>query len=120
MDDGITRKHGKITDLTFLRNFCEGDETRMKKYIAMYLDSSPGHLEKIKSAMEQKDYVSLHSSVHVMKTHLNFMGMKSTAETGKEIELVIKEHGDLLKLPLLVSNFERDCLKSFEELKAPL
>jgi len=110
------QNNDKITDLTFLEDFCNGDEARMKKYIDIYLKVTPGNIGKIKKSLEVRDYLTLSTTIHAMKAHLNYMGMKQTRELAERIEFCAKEQKDLEGLPELILQLEMDCEKSKVEL----
>lgn len=74
------------TDLTYLRNFCEGDEVKMKKYIGVYLKSVPPFIDKVNAAMEANDMQEVASQVHAFKPKWMLMGMKQSTELGQKIE----------------------------------
>ncbi len=111
-----TQDANKVTDLGFLQDFCVGDKTLMKKYIDIYLKLTPNNLEKIDNAMGAQDYALLGRTVHAMKAHLNYMGMKPTRKIAESIELCAREQGDLAELPQLISKLRSDCEQSIEEL----
>ncbi len=75
-----------ITNLTYLRSFCEGDRTRMKKYIKMFLDSAPLLVDKLKSALDNKNYIEMADQIHAFKTKWIMMGMNETKILSDKIE----------------------------------
>ena len=105
-----------MTDLTFLSEFCEGDKSRMKRYIDIYLKVTPGNLDKIDKALEEKNYTGLAQTVHAMKAHLNYMGMKPTRAVAEEIELSATEQNNLEQLPNLIAKLRGDWEQSYKEL----
>jgi len=106
----------KITNLTYLSEFCEQDKTRMKKYIDIYLRVTPVNLTKINEALGKEEYLYLSQTVHAMKPHLNFMGMKPTRAVAEKIELYASELSNIEELPGLISKLQYDCEKSLGEL----
>lgn len=107
----------EVTNLSFLLDFCKGNKTTMKKYIDIYLRVTPGNLEKINKAVNEKEYYTLSRTVHAMKAHLNYMGMKETRKLAEKIELCAKEQNNLAELPQLIYKLQSDCNKSMEELR---
>ncbi len=79
------------TDLAYLEKFCEGDRDRMRKYIRMFLDTAPGFMENLTSAMDQKDYNELSSQIHSYKTKWIMMGMSETKDLALAIEMVCRQ-----------------------------
>ena len=76
----------KITDLTYLENFCEGDKPRMKKYIRMYLDTAPVLIQKITDLLEQANYAEIASQIHAYKTKWIMMGMNDARDLALSVE----------------------------------
>ncbi len=119
-DTGVPAKNenegGTISNLAYLREFCEGsNEATMKKYIDIYLRVTPGNLEKISNAANEKEYRSLAKTVHAIKAQLNYMGMKETRKLAEKIELCAKEQNNLEELPQLIYKLQEDCRRSVEE-----
>ena len=107
---------GRITDMTFLRNFTEGNEERIRKYVQLYLKSTPANLQKIEQALENKDYRTVSGIVHAMKPHLHYMGIRQGHQWAESIEHLIAEEAQLEQLPALVKSLREVCSRSYEEL----
>jgi signal transduction histidine kinase/CheY-like chemotaxis protein len=105
-----------VTNLAFLNQFCEGDETRMKKYISMYLNSTPTNLQVIRQALHAEDYTTVQKTVHQLKAHLRYMGMERTATTADKIEDKCMRGTGVNELMILVVEMENECRHSFSEL----
>lgn len=76
----------QITDLTFLKSFSGGDTARVKKYVKMYLDSTPALFTSMEKAAGESDNKQLKSSAHTLKSQCDYMGMRQTKELLKSIE----------------------------------
>lgn len=111
---------GKVSNLVFLREFCGGNKEQMQKYIDIYLKVTPGNLEKINAALVKQDYAGIAKTVHAMKAHLNYMGMKEARGIAEEIELLASGETGLEKLPQLISILELNCRQSVDELAVAL
>lgn len=77
---------GRITDLTYLNKFCEGDTERMKKYILMFEASAPLLIEKLKHALLENDRNEIANQVHSFKTKWIMMGMREAGTLSTTIE----------------------------------
>ena len=84
-----------VTDLSFLREFCESDEERMHKYIDLYKNSTPKNLAKVKDLLKTNDLKNARLIIHSMKPHLNFMGMTKAREIAELIEHQLDENEDI-------------------------
>lgn len=76
----------KITDLSFLQSFSGGDNTRIQKYVKMYLDSTPALFQSMEKAAQTNDSKQLKSTAHTLKSQVDYMGMKKAKELLKSIE----------------------------------
>lgn len=105
-----------LANLNFLWEFCGGDETRMRKYIDMYLNSVPNDIQRIEAAHKSGDYKTLKTVMHSMKPHFNFMGMQATRAKADQVEeLITNGNHNTEKLDLLVRSIVGDCEASVEE-----
>lgn len=105
-----------VTDLTFLKDFTEGDDARTKKYIGMYLKLLPGNIEKIEANMATEDNATLVKVLHAMRPHLNYMGMSDAAEKAGNIEGYVRESQNIEQIPAMIKSIHADCLQSQIEL----
>ncbi len=111
-----TPETDRLSDLTFLKKFCEGNETRMKKYIGIYVKATPGNLEKLSNAINSKDYNTVSITAHALKANLNYMGMHKTRDIAEKVELYAAEGKELGSLPEMIEQIISDCKKSVIEL----
>lgn len=75
-----------VTDLTFLKNFCENDSARIKKYVDLFLSSMPPTIQKIKDAETGKDWTQIADQAHGLRTKCMLMGMKATQDLSIKVE----------------------------------
>ncbi len=87
----VERSNGTITDLTYLRNFCEGDEKKMKKYIDLFLSSAPHFIDQINQLMADRKTDKLASQLHSFYTRLVMMGMSDQRSEALVIESKLKD-----------------------------
>ncbi|MEI6173476.1 MAG: tetratricopeptide repeat protein [Bacteroidota bacterium] len=103
-------KNGRVTDMTYLRKFCENDDARMQKYIAIFLDSAHPLIDKINAATENNDFKEIASQVHGHKTRFIMMGMHGTKALADQIEQQCREEGN----PELIRKNVSDLLKQIQ------
>jgi len=108
--------HENVTNLDYLKKFCEGDEKRMKKYIKVYLNALPAFHQNIEAAIANKDFVEIALHVHSFKPKWMMMGMKKTNELGIKIDQMSKAQNEKVfdDLKILMD----DINKSVTELEA--
>ena len=85
-----------ITDLTYLREFCEDDESRMKRYINLYLKAIPAFAEQLNAAVAAQDMSEIAALVHAFKPKWMMMGMRATGELATEIDQQCQAHNDIV------------------------
>ena len=106
-----------ISNLKFLNDFCDGDQKRAKKYIEMYLKSTPQNIEKINGALKGNDHALVKTVVHSMKPHFNFMGMQATRLKADQIEeLIESDKNETKTLSDLIHSMIEDCKVSLQEI----
>lgn len=105
-----------VTEMQFLKQFTGGSREKMSKYIGMFLDNAPKLLRQIEDAMITKDLPSLKIAAHSLKPQLSYMGVKEEVSHIFLIEQTASESGHSDRLPPLVKNLNRVCVKAFEEL----
>jgi CheY-like chemotaxis protein/HPt (histidine-containing phosphotransfer) domain-containing protein len=93
-EPSVSADNGNVTDAAYLTKFCDGNETRMKKYIGIYLRAVPAFRESLTTALETKDMKEIASKVHGFKPNWQIMGMKKTGELGTKIEHQCTENSD--------------------------
>lgn len=106
-----------VCNLNFLKTFCEGDETRIKKYIGMYLNSGPQNIKIMEEALKACDYNTLQKTAHMFKANVKFMGIERAGQLIEQIEQNCNSNTGTDDLPGLMEELNTICNRSFEELK---
>lgn len=83
-----------ITDLTYLMEFCEGDEKRKLQYIGLYLKAVPVFRQQIADVLSQNDYDTVKELVHAFKPKWAMMGMKKTVTIADALEVAENDNFD--------------------------
>ncbi|MCX6268887.1 MAG: ATP-binding protein [Bacteroidetes bacterium] len=93
---GISETGQKIsnTDLSYLKQFCDGDKVRMQKYIDIFLASVPAFISKMQLASDAGDFREIASQMHGYRTKLLMMGMNDAKDLAEEIELQCAQQGN--------------------------
>lgn len=106
-----------VTDLQFLKQFTEGDEATMRKYIDIYIKKTRTHLAELEGAIPDSDHQKIRLVVHTMKAHCKMMGMQSALEKGIQIEQLLGA-GEKDALNDCLAEFMTLCRRSIVELEA--
>ena len=83
-----------VINLDYLKQFCEGDTQRMKKYIDLYCQSVPAFTEKIETALSSQDREEIANQVHACRTRLAMMGMEDSRNSSTLIEKICRSTED--------------------------
>jgi len=75
-----------VTDLAYLRNFCNQDKEAMKKYMNIFLDTAPLWLEKLRLARAKNNYAEIASQIHGFSTKFMMFGMHRAKALAIQIE----------------------------------
>lgn len=79
-----------MVDLSFLEKFTKGDSKKMKRYISMYLDSTPKILEDMEGYLKNKNWEQLRISAHSLKPQAEFIGIPLLKDSLIKIENAVQ------------------------------
>ena len=89
-------------DLSFLYQFTNGKEYKIKRYISLYLQEAPNILKRMQQNLDDTDFSTLAINAHSLKPQAEFMGLLEL----KSILVSIEEKGEgkteLSKLKILL------------------
>lgn len=105
-----------VTNLSYLRDFCESDESRIKQYILLYLQAVPVFNQKITEALIERDFETVAALVHSFKPKCQMMGMSRAQDIALSIEQSCGEKKD--EVFELVKSLLEEILDSGTELQA--
>jgi PAS domain S-box-containing protein len=109
-------KNETVSDLTYLKQFSNGDEERVLKYINIYLKTAPTELLNMLNGLQTEQFDNIYRAAHSLKPQMTYMGIKSMENLIREIEQNAKNHENIDQLHTLIKNAETILNKSFEEL----
>jgi signal transduction histidine kinase/CheY-like chemotaxis protein len=111
------KKH--YTDMTYLREFTEGDEVRLKRYVDLFLTKTPGFLESLKKHNEKNDLEQVRIISHSMKSLLRSLGVWEGLELAEVIEQYSGQKINTADLKELISKLSFICEQAIDEIKLP-
>ncbi len=83
-----------IIDLTYLKEVATGDTEFIIEMIDIFLLQTPGYVEQLTVAIDQKDWTKMADLSHKIKPTLAFMGVESAKNTLQEIETKSRNQED--------------------------
>jgi HPt (histidine-containing phosphotransfer) domain-containing protein len=81
-----------MVDLSFLEKFTKGNDTKMKRYISMYLNMAPETHERMRQNIEDRSWTELAVNAHSLKPQADYMGIATLKELMVEIENKVKSN----------------------------
>jgi CheY-like chemotaxis protein/HPt (histidine-containing phosphotransfer) domain-containing protein/anti-sigma regulatory factor (Ser/Thr protein kinase) len=111
-----TKANGHITNLDYLRKFCEGNQEKMKKYISLFTSAAPQLIENIQADFQKKNFEEIANQVHGFKTKWVMMGMTETKNLAIEIENQCREGSINEKLSENIAKLVEQVKESVKEL----
>jgi HPt (histidine-containing phosphotransfer) domain-containing protein len=92
----------KLIDLTFLETFTKGDQQKKKRYIEMYLKSTPLVIDELFSDYQKKDFESVKRKAHSIKPQAQYMGISDLKECLIKIESAVQNGNQSGQLSSLI------------------
>ncbi|MBI1191813.1 MAG: hypothetical protein GC205_01375 [Bacteroidetes bacterium] len=79
-----------MLDLSFLRKISKGDSKKMKRYISLYLEVTPGTFQEMEKNIAERDWEQLRINAHSLKPQADFMGLADLKEHLMGIEEAVQ------------------------------
>ena len=79
-----------MVDLSFLKKFTKGNDTKMRRYISMYLNTASETFERMDQNIKDNSWSKLAINAHSLKPQVEFMGISTLKELLIEIENKVK------------------------------
>ncbi|PKV52181.1 PAS domain S-box-containing protein [Aquimarina sp. MAR_2010_214] len=96
----------KLCDLSFLKNTFDNDTEIIKGVLQMFIDETPKDYQKLRQAIEEKNWGVTQETAHKLKSSFKTIGLKNETDILQKIEYSSKEKLDfnLLKEHFMVLN----------------
>jgi len=96
-----------LGDLSFLRDFCEGDEEQMRHFIQKFLAHYPFEIKRLEDALAKEDREAIYQVAHSFRPQLEFVGLKEAAELSLQLEQKARTDYDLDNFSGLLSQLKQ-------------
>jgi signal transduction histidine kinase/DNA-binding response OmpR family regulator len=110
----------RLTNLTFLRQLADNNETFFKDFISLFLENAPQTLADLESSLEKKDWNGVRQAAHKIKPTLSYLGMKDAHQAAVIAEEYAKDRKNLNEIPALAEKIKNACNKAYTELEKEL
>ena len=95
IEEGDHRDESKY-DLTFLRDFCNGDEEQIYYLLERFYNQLPRELGRMETTLHNRDFQQLQELMHDFKSQLEFIGLKKEIISAFEKKIISGQSGDVL------------------------
>ena len=96
----------RLVNLSFLEKFTGGNQSKIKRYISMYLATAPDILERMKQNLDAENWSDLAINTHSLTPQTDFMGIVTLKNKLIEIENNLKINNYERLTDLVVSAYE--------------
>jgi PAS domain S-box-containing protein len=108
----------RYTDLSYLMKRTKSNPTLMMEMISLYLEQTPPLILSMKKSLQDKDWNSLHASVHKIIPSFSIMGMNADFENiAKQVQEYATSQEAFETIGDLVMKLESACTNACNELK---
>lgn len=107
----------KVTDVSFLETFTNGNREKMSRYIRMFLDAAPSAIGLMRTQLEAGEYRQLKTTAHSIKPQLSYMGIASLKEKILRIEEYAETGEKKEELGNLIDDVDQTCKLAYRELE---
>ena len=108
----------KIINTVHLNALSRGNVSFIKEIVAIFLEQNPIEIKELKQAIKLKDYDTIRSIVHKMKTSVGFIGLEQLLEPLNQIETLAIENVNITSIQLLFNHIKTTCEEAVYELTA--
>ena len=110
----------RITNLTFLRQLADNNESFFKDFILLFLQNAPETIKDLETSLDKKDYNGIRQAAHKIKPTLSYLGMKESHLAAVKTEENAKEQKDIVEITTLIKKIKDACNKAYAELEQEL
>ena len=107
----------KKTNLSYMKTLTGGDNSKLIKYINLFLQEAPPEIDKMITMLNEKNWDGLRTTAHTLKPKLGYMGIKELEQDILNIEKNAEEKNNLDALPNLVEKIKNICAIAIRELE---
>jgi len=111
----------KYTNLKFLKERTKSNKALMMEMISLYLEQTPPLIKNMRQSLTNKDWQSLHTTVHKIIPSFSIMGISIDYENmARKIQEYASNQEHTEEISDLVTQLEKVCLLACDELKTEL
>jgi CheY-like chemotaxis protein len=110
-------ENDNIINQEHLNTLSRGNKTFIKEIVDIFVEQNPIEIRELEDAIINKNYSSIRSISHKMKTSVGFIGINQLLPELTNIENLAINEGDLNNIRSIFNNVKVICQKAIIELK---
>lgn len=103
-------------DISYLRSISSGDDAFVVEMIELFLENTPGMLDRIEKCYENEDWKQLASVLHSFKPNLDYVGLQETKKIVEDLEVKAGNKNLPANTGELLKTVTERCEKAYAEL----
>lgn len=96
----------KLYDLQLIHKMCRGDEVKISKMMAVFIDQISQSMQEISTAFSEKDYLKIEKLAHKIKPTLTYFGTSTLINELLSLEEMAIKKAELSELELKILSFK--------------
>ncbi|MBK9729809.1 MAG: Hpt domain-containing protein [Chitinophagaceae bacterium] len=105
-----------LIDLSFVTSIAKGSPEVILKYLHIFLEDTPPQIAALEKSVEANDWNGVGNISHALKSQLNFIGAKSTAQLAGAIKDASEKNIEQDSLPSRMKEFSEKYAQIHKEL----
>lgn len=110
----------KLTNLDYLRELSDNNESFFKDFISLFLNNTPGTMAELEKQLSVKNWEGVRQAAHKMKPSLNYLGLKEAQGLAASVEEYALKKENLEKIEGMVTRLKEICNAAYSELEQEL
>ncbi|WP_020526425.1 Hpt domain-containing protein [Flexithrix dorotheae] len=106
-----------LTSFSYLSEFSENDTGFMREMVDVFIEETPREIQKLQFALSKKDWKTIGSIAHSLKTSVRLMGMEEIHVDVEELEIMGKSKQNVKLIPERTAKIIKICEEAVVELK---
>ena len=95
----------KLYDLQLIDKMCRGDEEKIAKMVAVFIDQISQSMQEISTAYTENDFITIERLVHKIKPTLTYFGTTSLEKEALHLEDLLLNKSELSEIELKILSF---------------
>jgi PAS domain S-box-containing protein len=117
-NNNMTTVKSKLYDLTMVQSVSGGDESFIKKMVALFIETVPQNVSDLKKALLDDNWEQVAKLAHKLKSTIDSMGIKSLRQEVRTVEANAKAKEALEEIPHLVATIDATIKECIGQLQA--